>query len=103
MLLSLIVVLSLGVGVAEAQRKRPKPQPATAEQVFKALDKFGNDDGTLTLQEYLADKTREVKNQAAKAFQEVDKEGKGLTLDQFTANFENLNIKAPPRKKKQKK
>lgn len=101
MLLSLAIVLCLGIGVAEAKPKpKPKEKPAptiSPEEVFMTLDK--NSDGTLTLDEYLVKKTPELKDQAEKAFKEVDKEGEGLTLQQFTKNFAKLNIKAPPPKK----
>jgi len=91
----LSAALVLAISVAEAQAKnKPKPPP-TAEQiltrktqVFESLDK--NSDGWLTLEEYLADKRPEAKEQATKVFREVDKEGKGLKLAQFLANYDAL-------------
>jgi hypothetical protein len=85
------MILAVGAGLAEAKMKAP-PTPEQVlqrkTQVFKVLDK--NNDGRLTLEEYLADKKPEAKEQAENAFKEVDQQGKGLTLDQFLANYDKL-------------
>jgi hypothetical protein len=85
------MILAIAVGAAEAKMKAP-PTPEQVlqrkTQVFKVLDT--NHDGRLTLEEYLADKKPAAKEQAENAFKEVDPQGKGLTLDQFLANYDKL-------------
>jgi hypothetical protein len=91
------MILAIGAGAAEAKTKAfPTPEQVLQRkaQVFKTLDK--NKDGKLTLEEFLADKKPEVKEQAEKAFKEVDPQGKGLTLDQFLANYDALMAASAP-------
>ena len=91
----LSATLVLAIGVAEAHAKRGMKPPPTAEQilarktqVFTNLDK--NHDGRLTLEEYLADKRPDAKEQITAAFKVIDKDGKGVTLPQFLANYDAL-------------
>ena len=91
MLLFAVLILSLGVAEIFATPKlpaTPEQTKARRTQVFKSHDKNG--DGRLTLEEYMADKDPRTKDPIATVFNEADKDGKGLTIEQFLANYDIL-------------
>jgi Ca2+-binding EF-hand superfamily protein len=80
--------------VAAAQAKGKKNP---AETKFKALDK--NEDGKVSLAEYLGLKEGEAKDKATKTFRKKDKNGDGfLTLQEYASEAGKKSAKKTKKK-----
>lgn len=74
------VILGLFIPVLAAQEKKG----ATAEEVFKKMDKDGN--GKLSLAEFVGKREGDKATKAEANFKKKDKDGDGnLTLEEFKA------------------
>lgn len=82
--LSLILLLTFSLNMGFAEDKAKDKKEKTPEQRFAAKDK--DDDGKLSLEEFVGKKEGEDKEKATKMFGRKDKDGDGsLTLEEFKA------------------
>ena len=78
-LVCLLVVFAMSVGSIDLAVAAAKKDP---EARFKKLD--ANNDGKLSLEEYVGKRTGEKKEKAEKAFKKKDKDGDGfLSLEEY--------------------